>query len=77
MLALALALACQVSLAIYKARVRQESPLALATSLARDRDMARDWEGRELALATSREQLALEGRGRGDTPYEVWKVYTN
>ena len=51
-LALTLALACQLSLATYRARVRQESPNPFATSLARDRDMTRDWEGRELALDT-------------------------
>ena len=73
-IALALALAFQVSVAIgyratgYRARVREGSPIALAASLARDRDMARDLEGMKLAPATSREELALEGQ---DTPYEV------
>ena len=69
-LSLALSLACQTSLATYMER----SPLALATSLARDRDMTRDWEGRELVLATTREELALEGQGREDTPNEVGPI---
>ena len=69
-LSLALSLACQTSLATYMER----SPLALATSLARDRDMARGREGRELVLATTREELALEGQGREDTPNEVGPI---
>ena len=73
LLVLAMCLACQVARCqVSRVRDREMSPLALATSLTRDRDTARDLGGRELSLATSMARHRDIGwEDREDTPYEV------
>ena len=64
-----MSLACQVA-RCQVSRAREISPLALATSLARDRDMGRDLEGRKLTLARHRD-TGRAWEDLEDTPYEV------